>query len=240
MKIKSMSLVLAGLILGACAGDKNGVQANGDVETAGAVLAVRTIESGEITEAALLSGNFDTPEAAKAAVESAQWVPIAQFVQDEELDFIDASSAGLISDADQERNFGSGNGSQNRGDNGFRGGDGNRGDNGFRGGDDRNNHAGNHNRHDGRRFSHHRPAQNWRPHYYNNHWNSRPWHRPSHQYWNYNRCNYRYIWYGGRCVLPRSRAYGNYHWQPQYGYTYRPNGGQVNVVSSNWYVRIYF
>lgn len=242
MKRRSISLVLVGLMLGACAGEKNEVQADG------AVLAVRTVESGELTEVALLSGNFETPEAAQAAVESAQWVPMAQFSQDDELDFVEASSEGLISDANRERNFTPRDGQRNRGDNNFGNRDGRRGgnDRNFRGDNQsrgrHNNHARDNNRHNGRRFGNHRPNQDWRPHHYNNYWQSgyNKWQRPTHQYWSYRNCNYHYIWYSGRCFLPRSRAYGNYHWRPQYGYTYRPHNSHVNFSGSNWYVRLYF
>ncbi len=208
MKTNSISLILAGLLFGACAGDKNQVQ------TDGVVLAVRTVETGETTEVALLSGNFDTPEAAQVAVESADWIPMDQFAQDDELDFIDASSEGLISDANNQIEFSRNNRNMN---------------NGHR-----------NNRHSGRRSNNHHRGNNWRPHHSNRHWQSHTWHRPTNHYWNFNRCHHTFIWHGGRCVVPRSRVWGNYHWRPRHGFIYRPHRGHVRYSNSSWFVRLYF
>jgi hypothetical protein len=224
MKLNSLALLLSGLILAACAGEKNEVQADGTV------LAVRTMETGEVTEVALLEGDFATPEQAQIAAESANWIPMSQFSRDQELDFVDTNAEEMTDFVEFANQFSRDDRrrvtprddrrSDSRRD---------------RGPDRRNND---------RRFTsrHNDGRGNWRPHRLpNDHWRrgySR-WQAPQRPVWNYRRCSYRYIWYGNRCLLPITRRH-NVIWLPQYGYIYRPRVPHRHYGQVSWKVSIYF
>lgn len=90
MKLKMISLLLLTTqFIVSCGGDKNETQVDDSM-----ILAVRSLEGaegldeGERTQVALLSGNIATPEQAQLAAESAEWIPMDQFQQDEELAFV--------------------------------------------------------------------------------------------------------------------------------------------------------
>jgi hypothetical protein len=223
MKLNSLALLLSGLILAACAGEKNEVQADGTV------LAVRTMETGEVTEVALLQGDFATPEQAQIAAESANWIPMSQFSRDQELDFVDTNAEEMTDFVEFANQFSRDDRRR------VTPRDDRRSDSRRDRGPDR--------RNDDRRFTsrHNDGRGNWRPHRQpNHHWQSRPWQRPVRPVWNYSHCNYRYIWYGSRCVLPISRRYG-YVWHPRWGFVYKPRvTHRFHATNVHWYVRIYF
>ena len=183
MKLKTIGLLVIAmnLIIG-CAGEKNDTQVDDSM-----ILAVRSLENAqnlpedERTQVALLSGDISTPEKAQAAAENAEWMPLSQFEEDEELSFENPVGAQQVS---QKRK-------KNRGKK-------------------------------GRRNNNRRRNKHWRPYRrYNHHWVNYGWVQPTYTYWGLNRCNHRYIYMSGRCVLPYSSYYGNYYWSPRY-YYYTP------------------
>lgn len=231
MKIKAWFLLASmGAMVAACAGSKN-AEPTGDNS---AIFAVRTLEDANgngdgQTQVALLQGNFQTPEDAKAAAANAQWTNIDQFQSDDELAFAPADQVSTTRMNDRGDNWGQNNRNRNRGGNN----DWNRGNRG-------DNRGGNWNNNNRQRWNHNSRNHNWnrwRPFVYSTRYTVRwtNWQRPVRPFYGYSTCGYQYIWYGGQCVFPVTRRY-SYGWQHFYGYSV---SFRINGVSRPCRVRFY-
>lgn len=112
MKKNSIGFViLVGLFLAACAGEKNEAQSDNTI------LAVRSFETGatgneaEATEIAVISG-AETPEQAQVLAENANWVPVSKF-NNSEIDFASPEATQQTSRGDWGCNSCGGNGGGN-------------------------------------------------------------------------------------------------------------------------------
>ncbi len=241
--LKAITLVVAGLMtLVACGGKQDSQEI---VPGEGAILAVRTFEDVDgteqegMTEVAILEGDFNSPEQAQLAAESAQWTDIASFELDDEVDFesIDNSLAFLSEQTQSERFGRDGRDDRDRGDRfGRDGRDGrDRGDRFGRDGGDRRGHDG-----DARRFRRgHHHGGNWRPNNYRNRWQHRPYRPAQHRFYGFQRCTYRYIYRHGSCYRPVSRRWG-YNWTHGWGYTTTYRGRRPHQNRTQLRVRVRF
>lgn len=98
MKLKTIGLLfLAMNMIVGCAGEKNDTQVDDSV-----IFAVRTLENAndlpesERQQVALLTGDISTPEKAQAAAANAEWMPIGDLQQDDELALATADSTQEI------------------------------------------------------------------------------------------------------------------------------------------------
>ncbi len=214
MTKNSMGFIIGvSLLLSACAGEKNEVQADNTI------LAVRSFETGatsnssEGTEVAIISG-AETPEQAQIAAENATWVPVSQFAQDDELGFKAANST---------QQTGGGWGGNNN--------------NNWGGGHHGQRHT------PRRVHGHHGQHGNWRPYtsINVNVWQQNTWVQPTYTYVGGN-CGAYYVWYNNGCGIPYT-GYYNYSWQVRWGYsmTVRPRPHYPRWQHNRRaYVRFYF